>query len=161
SSTDNTSSTCCTTNYFVSAIYGTENQKRGEISDALGGLTTKYFDRWGKENQSIDPLGRVTSRVYDTARRVIQLTMPEYNGYTYTYDVRSNLLSTTRHAKPGSALAATATSTTYMEGPTLIQCVSVNTCNKPHYEYDGNNNQMTYVWNSDGTLSSVTYPNVV
>jgi RHS repeat-associated protein len=159
SSTDDTSSTCCTTNYFVSGIYGTENQKRGEISDPLGALTTKYFDRWSSEIQSIDPLGRVTSTTYDTGRHKTQLTLPEQNGFTYTYDVRSNLLSTTRHAKSGSA--TTSTSTTYMEGPTVFPCVSPNTCNEPHYEYDANNNQTTYAWNTDGTLSSITYPNVV
>jgi RHS repeat-associated protein len=162
---DNTSGTCCSTQYWLSGLYSTENQKLENVVDPIGAVTTKYLDRWGNLLQSIDPLKRVTSYLYDTGRRRIQMTLPEWNGFSYNYDVRSNLLSTTRHPVPGSALAlagtTTTTSTTYMEGPTVFPCVSTNTCNKALYEYDANNNQTTYAWNTNGTLSSITYPTVV
>ena len=153
--TDNTSSTCCTTSYFLTGIYATENQRSAQIVDPLGEITTNYFDRWGSLLQSIDPLNLTTSYLYDTHRRKIQEILPELNGSSYQYDTRHNLTLTVRNPVPGSGTAST--NTKYSYPPT---CTNVATCNKPTSFTDGNNNATSYSWNSTGTLQSVTYPAV-
>ena len=57
-----------------------------------------------------------------TARR--RTTRPEGDSTVLTYDVRSNPLTTTENAKPGSGLAPIVTSSKYLEGPTADPCVT-------------------------------------
>lgn len=153
-----------TTQYFVTGLYGRENQKRGEIMEPLGSfasnpLTTKYFDLNGSEVQSIDPLGRVTSSVFDTHHRRIKIVHPELNSDTFTYDVRSNPLSVTHNPKPGALLAATVSYKSYKEGPTVANCVHPASCNKVSSEQDANTNVSSYGWNdTTGLPTSITSP---
>jgi RHS repeat-associated protein len=162
---DNTSGTCCSTHYWLSGLYGTENQKVENIVDPLGAVTTKYLERWNSLLQEIDPLGRVTSHVYDSFRRRIQDILPERNGSSYQYDVRHNLTATIRNLKPGSALANTTVSTSYVVGPTVSStdssCVGSAACNKPYQVQDANTNVTTYSWDpGSGMLTNVQYPQV-
>jgi RHS repeat-associated protein len=158
---DNTSTTCCTNKYFLSGIYGTENQKAANEVDQLGALTTRDTDRWGGVLRVVDPLGRSTSHVYDTFRRNIQDILPEGNGSTYQYDMRHNLTATIRNAKPGSALGTTTISTAYVEGPAVTPCVHAASCNKPYQVTDARNNVTTYTWDPAlGVLTNILYPSV-
>jgi RHS repeat-associated protein len=162
---DNTSASCCVTQYWSAGLYGVENQKLQNTVDPLGAVTTRYFDRWGSVIQSVDPLNRVTSYVYDTFRRKFQEFLPELNGYSYHYDVRHNLLSTTRNPKPGSSLATTTASTSYVVGPTVsagnAACVSTAACDRPYQETDANLNTTTYSWDSTtGLMTNIQYPQV-
>jgi len=134
-----------TTQYFINDLYGTQNQKRAEVVDPLGAVTTTYFDHWSNKVQVIDPLGSVTSYMYDSARRMSQTNYPEQNFDTYTYDVRSNRLSATHHPKPASSLTAPPPElTSYMEGPTVTACTWPATCNQPKTATDANGNVTSY-----------------
>jgi RHS repeat-associated protein len=129
--TDNSQPTQFTSNYFVSGLYGTQNQSRGESVDATGAVTTQYFDRRASLLQSIDPLGNITSYAYDAHQRLVSHVYPELNTETYSYDVRHNRLTQVRHPKPGSTLGITPTvTTTYVEGPSVSTCVYPASCNK-------------------------------
>ena len=140
-----------TTNYFAAGLYGRENQKRGEVMEPLGSfssnpLTTEYFDLNGLNRQTIDPLGRTTSHVYDTSRRVSTTIWPEGNSDVFSYDIRSNQLSVTHNPVSGSTLTATMSSTAYMEGPTVFPCVTPATCNQPYQVADENTHVTTYAY---------------
>ena len=153
------------TTYFVSALYGFENQKRSEILDPapISALTTDYFNRFGLVTQTIDPVNRPTSYNYDTARRQITVTLPEGNTKQFTYDLRNNILTETRTSKPGSALGSFVTTTTYPEGPTVIGCANVFTCNLPA-SIDGPRTDVTdvtiYSYYSNGQVARIVGPAV-
>ena len=150
-----------TSNVYTAAI-SDEPDRLGELQDAAGGVSRKYADLHGKPLIEIDPLGRTTAHFYDNARRLKQTILPEGNGYTYAYDVRSNLLSTTQFAPTSSALPSVVTShTTYMEGPTVATCVQQVTCNRPFQSYDSLNRVTTYGWDPvTGLMASVQKPAV-
>lgn len=156
--TDDATPTPFTTHYYIAGLYGFENQKRSEFVDPLSATTTKYFDRWGAELQNIDPLGFATTRIYDTFRRLIQVIRPAGNGESYTYDVRHNRLSTISNPVVGSGATAATASVSYMEGPMVTSCVNRASCNHPYQEVDANGNAMTYSWNANGTVASITSP---
>jgi RHS repeat-associated protein len=147
-----------TTHYYSTGLYGSENQKRGEVKDPLGALTTTYFDASNQKVRTIDPLNRVTHYAYDLHRRLTQTTLPEGNGESYTYDVRHNRLSTTRFAKPGSGLPNYTSSLTYMEGPLVSNCSNAKTCNKVKTETDERGRVTDYSWYSDSGLLSTIMP---
>ena len=160
STTDNLSPSN-TTSIFSTGLYGSENQKRGERQNPLSALTTQYFNFFGAMTASIDALGNATYWSYDTARRLTSMTLPENNSETYAYDARSNKTLTTRYSKPGSGLAATTVTTTYIEGPTVTSCVNPASCNKPYQVTDAKTNVTTYTWNATtGLLTNVQYPTV-
>jgi RHS repeat-associated protein len=156
---DNTSASCCVTQYWLTGLYAVENQKTENMVDALGAVTTKYFDRWESLLQTIDPLNRTTSTVYDTHRRRVETVYPEFNTDSFTYDVRSNPLSVT-HAPPTVGTpAATVEYKSYKEGPTVAaaNCVHPASCNKMSSEQDANTNVTSYGWNdTTGLPTSVT-----
>jgi RHS repeat-associated protein len=156
--TDNTSPQN-TTNYFVSVLYGRENQKRGEEMQPQGllasaPLTTKYFDLNSLQLQNIDALGRITSSLYDTNHNLIKTTYPELNADVFTYDVRSNRLSTTHIPKPGSLLSTPPPElVTYVEGPTVTACAFPASCNQVASTTDANGNVTTYTYLGQNTAA--------
>jgi RHS repeat-associated protein len=158
---DNSSPTRYTTTYALSGLYASENQKRSDVIDQLGAVTTKYADRWDSLVETIDPLGRTTNNTYDTGHRLIHTTYPDLNYDTYTYDVRSNRLSTTHKPAPGSSLSMPPPeSTSYMEGATTWPCASPATCNQPATTTDADNHTTNYTYLASGTgqLERVTGP---
>lgn len=137
------------TNYYAGGLF-TENFKHSERVDPLGNATATYYDRHDKPTQIVDPLGNITAQAYDYVGRLIQKTQPEGNYDTYVYDARANLLQTTHHPKPGSAEdiahKTIVTSSTYGEGPTVFNCVSPSTCNKPSTHTNGRNYVTQFCW---------------
>ncbi len=96
-----------TTQYTITA------GRAAAVTDALGNTSFSLHDRNGNLVKTIDPLGRVSLTEYDNYRRKSKATAPEGNFTTWTYDAKSNVLSTTMTPKPGSPLAVKTTSATY------------------------------------------------
>jgi RHS repeat-associated protein len=157
-----------TVSYYIAGIYGTEAQKRADTDDPQTvppaapqvATTTEYFDLFNHRLAAIDPLDRATYFTYDSARRLATETAPEGNSTAYTYDARSNLLTTTRHAKPGSGFADITSSVTYEEGPTVASCASPSTCNKQATSTDSLGRTTSYFYRSNGQLQRVVKPAV-
>jgi RHS repeat-associated protein len=70
--------------------------------DPFGSATRVTHDRFGNLVRVEDPLGRISDTAYDNHQRKSRETAPEGNAVSYTYDARSNVLTTTVHAKPGA-----------------------------------------------------------
>lgn len=106
-----------------------------------------------------DPLSRVTRWVYDGLGRKLLETRPEGDSEEKSYDIRSNVLSVTRHAKPGSGLADLVSTTTYGEGPTVLACANPKTCNKPVSVTNAKGGVTNYAWDGfTGNLTQVLKP---
>src|SRR6185503_15398150 len=98
---------------------------------------------------------------YDSTGKLINTILPEGNQVQNTYDLRGNLLTTTNVVKPGSQLGTQpSTLMTYVEGPTVLNCVNPVTCNKPATETHLLGATTTYTWTSLGQPESVTMPSV-
>ncbi|HEY4940051.1 MAG TPA: RHS repeat-associated core domain-containing protein [Rhizomicrobium sp.] len=123
--------------YFVGGLFD-ELLKRSDTVDPMAALATNWFDRRNSLLKAVDPLGRTTTNQYDDLERLILTTYPESNTAARTYDVRSNMLTVTRHAKPGSSLTDIVTSTAYVEGTAVLDCANLATCNKPATSTAGN-----------------------
>jgi RHS repeat-associated protein len=150
-----------TTSLFTASV-ADENYRLGELQSATGAITRTYSDRYANPLMEIDPLGRTTAHVYDSGRRRVETVFPEGNGLRFQYDVRSNLLGTTRYAKPGTGLPDTpGESRTYGEGATVQVCTNLNVCNKPTSVTDGRSNRTDYTYApSTGQLLTITGPAV-
>ena len=147
--------------YFAGALFD-ENWKHAEVQDAVNGVTVEQFDRWNDLLNITDPMGRFTTHTYDSAHRLILTTLPDFNSIQLAYDVRSNVLSTTLHAKPslpapdivtsrdfppacvaGSTCAAGQSPLTDCAPTYLSQTITAKTCNQPVSTID----ERTYVTN--------------
>jgi len=146
------------THYFMTGLYGRENQKRGDVMDAVGAVTTQYFNKDSKLTSSIDALGHTTWNTYDDRKRLKSTIAPEGNSTSYTYDVRSNILTETRAPKPSSAWAAVTTSNTYMEGPAVTPCGNPATCNKLASTTDYQGHLSNFSYNTLGQLTQILGP---
>jgi RHS repeat-associated protein len=147
-----------TSRYYASGI-GREAWKRGQAIDPLGAVTTTTFNEHNKPTNTVDALGRATSFTYDNAGRLIRTTYPELNAEERTYDARSNILTVTKKAKPGSGLADITMSNAYVEGPAVRICANQKVCNKLASETDGRGNVANYSWNTTyGDLTQVMLP---
>jgi YD repeat-containing protein len=149
------------TNYYITGLYGYENQKRSETVDPLSAITTDYYDINGNLTAEIDPLLRATYYSYDSARRLTLKTYPLKNSTAYTYDVRSNLLSTTENPVLGSSATTYTSSTTYKEGPGMFPCVTPATCNQPYQETDSRGYTSTYSYFVNGSQATGLVQRVV
>ncbi len=154
-----------TINYRIGSIADTEAFRSGDALDPAGaGLvatTTQYFDAHAQMVQSIDPLGRATSKAYDGLGRVTRTMFPEGNYDTFTYDVRSNPLSVTHSPKSGSTLSApTPELTTYVEGQTVRTCATAATCNRPATTTNSNGFTTNYWYRPNGQIQRIRGPAV-
>jgi len=123
---------------------------RSEEVDPQSNSRMFFFDRFGDTVRYIDQLGNETDSTYDGLHRLIQTTMPEGNSVQIAYDSKSNVLSRTMIAKPGSGLANIVNSFTF--DPTW---------NKVHTAMDGNGNTTTFNYDpSTGNLLNVQKPQV-
>jgi YD repeat-containing protein len=66
-----------------------------QITDPLGGLTTAVFDAAGNQTALVDPLGNRTSFVFDVLNRVIEQDDPLANKTTMAYDAAGRQTSQT------------------------------------------------------------------
>lgn len=164
------------TDYYVSALYGSETRKSGAVRDPLGNVTTAIFGGGSELTSITDPLGRTSTKVYDQANRVIREVMPEGDAIEYQYDIRSNRTRECRIAKGrviwsslnaiteqvpqcNSSAGDLVTTTAYMEGPTVWPCVNAKTCNKPSYVIDPRGNRTDYTWSTlHGQMLTETKP---
>lgn len=148
------------TTYFPGSVGATENVVRGMTKDASNYVSMGYFDDKGHPLSSTDPLGNTTTYQYDGLGRLVLTTYPEGNSTALTYDVRSNVLTTARHAKPGCTplpqCGDIATSTAYVAGPTVLTCTNMMTCNKPDYATNARSFVTDYGWDPlTGLLKSI------
>lgn len=150
------------TGYAPGALTGHEAWKRGEVLDAAGGRTVGIYNLQNAPLSLSDPAGRVTRFTYDDANRLVLKVLPEGDAEVRTYDVRSNLLTSTLRAKPGSGLADRTTTTVYGEGVSVYSCVNPVICNRI-VSQDGPradvNDATQYDWNATtGLLTQVLGP---
>ncbi|GAM96817.1 wall associated protein [alpha proteobacterium U9-1i] len=129
------------------------------VTDPLGNRSVHVPGGDGHVAQSIDPLGRVTNRLYSTWGDLVRVEFPEGNYIETPLDLRRNVVQTRRVAKPGSGLPDIVTSTTYNEGPTVVTCVNIRTCNRPATTTDALGNVTTYTYDAThGGLLTETAP---
>ena len=64
------------TTFAFTASITNEVDKLGELQDATGAVTRKYYDRYDNPVIEIDAVGRVTGHTYDDARRLVQTISP-------------------------------------------------------------------------------------
>jgi YD repeat-containing protein len=113
------------TNYFAGQIVGGQSYAAGSMSKPSGATYAEIFGDSSLPLQKVDPLGRVTKFEYDGASRLRKVTNPEGDSVESTYDVRSNVLSTTKRPKPGSSLVPIVSSTIYNEAANIFQCITL------------------------------------
>ncbi len=70
-------------------------------ADPLGHAKKWFFDGNGRTIVEHDQLGLPTQMVYDGEQRLIERISPEGDYVSFTYDDLHNVLSRTRHPKPG------------------------------------------------------------
>jgi YD repeat-containing protein len=86
---------------------------RSEEVDPLTNSKIYFNDNNGKAVKIIDQLGNATLREFDNFQRQTKATLPEENGIEVLYDNKSNVVKTTRFAKPGSGLSDTVNTFTF------------------------------------------------
>lgn len=87
-----------TTRYFVGSV-SDEKWRIGEVRDPLGNVTTNVFDDRNSLISVTNPLGATATRHFDPVGRLIREIQPEGNAVEYTYDRRGNVLSECQIAK--------------------------------------------------------------
>ncbi|HBK93292.1 MAG TPA: hypothetical protein DDZ68_16650 [Parvularcula sp.] len=96
--------------------------------------------------------GQITTYAYEPngPYRLQRITAPEGNYSEFGYDTRSNIVSTTLVAKPGSGIPNIVTSATYP-----ATCANPKTCNKPTSTTDalGKTTDFTYDGTHGGLLT--------
>lgn len=119
------------------------------------------YPPWGAYLQ--DPLGNRTQfgrelhqtwegTGYVSYQRLHDITQPEGNVRTWTYNARGNIIQVTDTPKPGSGLTPISITATY---PTT--CTYSKSCNKPTSETDANGHTTNYTYSSihGGLLSAM------
>jgi len=109
-------------------------------TDADGNQTTTYFNLYGANAESIDPLGNVTHYYYDSNLNLTKVLGPGGVSYTYTYDANGDLTSQT------DPLGLT-TAFTYDANNNLTSYT------------DAKGNTTSYAYDSANDLLSITYAN--
>lgn len=122
------------------------------ITDSLGAITKITWVEGmvvpANLKQVEDPLGRVTSYLYDLYDRIARKSFPEGNYIDYIYDGRGNIIENKYTPKPGSGNLV---QSTYAEFPAT--CDNAKTCNKPISTTDMRGNVTNYTY--DGTHGGI------
>jgi RHS repeat-associated protein len=122
-------------------------------TDPLGHTKTVVSDTTVSLPTSVtDELSHITTRSYNSSKQLTQVTLPEGNYTQYTYDGRGNVTQVTRVAKSGSGLSNIVTSAVYP-----ATCTNA-ACNEPTSTTDARGNTTDYVYNTNGSVQSVTLP---
>jgi YD repeat-containing protein len=137
-----------------------------QVTQAGGAVTTyDYVDTTDEHSGPVsitDPLNRSTTNTYSPVGALASTTLPEGQVIQYSYDVRGNLLSTTRNPRQGSTgLVPLVERFDYWAGPTVAAsaCTNQVLCNRPIRQFDARNFQTDFVWdNVTGLPISVTRP---
>lgn len=155
-------------NKWVGEAYGTwdwPNYISSMQVIAPGSATTTYnyvdlADDHDSPVSVTNPLGAVTTNTYSPTAALLTATLPEGNRTQFSYDVRGNLLSTTRYPKPGTPGSLSETYT-YNTGPTIdaLSCANLLLCNRPVSRVDARGFETDYSWDgATGLLLSETSP---
>lgn len=112
--------------YSYSTVFLT-NRRTTTVTDPLNQQTkVTYNTDKSYVLEHSDPMSRLTKYEYDSGDRLSKVTFPELNYVTYVYDVRGNIVSSTRYPKPGSGLSPITETAEYS-----ATCGSPVTCNLP------------------------------
>ena len=101
-------------------------------------------------------LNQQTNYSYDGYYRLTQVTYPEGNAVSVTYDDYGNITQRRTRAKPGSGLADLVENANYTTGPDP-NCVQIS-CYRPNWTRDPASNQTDYTWNAQGFLERMLEP---
>jgi RHS repeat-associated protein len=123
---------------------------RTETVDAASNKTITYQNRYGDVTKVVNHLGGITTNVFDSRRRLKQVTLAEGNGHQYTYDGNDNVLTATAFKKPGSPLGNLTVTKTYDPLWNKVKTIVDNLGRTTTYNY----NAVT------GNLESVVHPTV-
>jgi RHS repeat-associated protein len=100
-------------------VYDGQNRVVQTI-DPDGGTSTVVYDPTGKQQATIDKLGRTTSYLYDGLGRLVQTTYPDLTTETSAYDAAGNRTNSVDRASRVTTYAYDAlnrlTNTTYADG---------------------------------------------
>jgi RHS repeat-associated protein len=147
---------------------------RTEEVNPAGTSRVLYFDKFGNpvsEAACIACTPQATENEYDVLGRLIKQTMPEGNGFVYSYNNKNQLLENRQFAKPGSGLADLVTTYTYESvfgkvatvtdpsGETVSHTYDPTTGQKIRVDYPvvgGVTPQVSFTYNSRGQLLTVT-----
>jgi RHS repeat-associated protein len=111
-----------------------------------------------------DELGRQTNYAYDINLRVIQITAPEQNSVSLTWDLAGNVVTKRTIAKPGSGIADAVeqifVDLTAYKSPTggFVDCKADVMCWRPTWYRDALNRQSDFAYNANGQLTERTDP---
>ena len=129
---------------------------RTEVIDGAGDDHVSYFDQlghmtsdeWFDSDYPNTPL--ITSYAYDGQGRLATKTLPEGNGFSYTYDQALNVLTETQSPKPSTPLPSRTRSWTFTCTIYSLPCTAT----------DFTGNVTTYAYDTHGNLISVAQPAV-
>ncbi len=138
------------------------DQHQTSSTNAAGNTTTYIYDPLGRVTSVTDPLGRLTSSAYDPDGNLVTVTSPDALVTTSTYNNANRLTAvsysdgTTHAAGYGYDPAGNRTSMTDATGSTAYT-----------YDNDGRLTKVTngagqaisYGYNLDSSITTVTYPN--
>lgn len=121
-------------------------------TDALGGVYRYSFDRSVSRvrkinflpHEVIDPLSRITRYKQGPFFQIAEVSNPEGDTQTFSYDGRGNPTLKVSKAKPGSPLSDLISSASY---PT--SCDNPLTCNQPTSVTDANGNTTRFEYSAD------------
>ncbi|MEQ8405257.1 MAG: hypothetical protein RKE49_09180 [Oceanicaulis sp.] len=105
---------------------------------------------------SEDALGARTEYTHDSDKRLTRVTFPEGDFVTYAYDGRGNVITVTRHQRPGSDLPSVGPLT--MSATYPPSCANPATCNQPASTTDAAGHTTTYTYFSHGGVNTITAP---
>jgi len=111
-----------------------------------------------------DELGRQTNYAYDINLRVIQITAPEQNSVSLTWDLAGNIVTKRTIAKPGSGIADAVeqifVDLTAFTSPTgaFVDCRTTVMCWRPAWYRDALNRETDFAYNGSGQLTQRTDP---
>ena len=134
------------TNYYVGMFHSEK------VAPDNGVWTSKYNYR-AQHLRSIDPLDRVSKMEYDGLGRVVTSIQPRGNKQLTEYDARGNV---TKESRVGTASTTQVLQTIAYPS----SCTNQNSCNKPTSITDARGAVTSYAYNSEGLLTTITYPTV-
>ncbi|HYG47262.1 MAG TPA: hypothetical protein VD846_04890, partial [Allosphingosinicella sp.] len=141
------------TTHYAYSVSG--NMATMVVTDAMNKQRVIVSDRTiGRPLSFTDELGRVTAYQYDSNGRMTRVTEPEGNYSEVTYDSRGNVTGVLKVPKPGSGVAAIATSAAFDAA-----CGNPLTCNQPNSTTDERGNVTDYSYDpGHGGVLTVTAP---
>jgi RHS repeat-associated protein len=129
--------------------FGYANNGRVLVSDALGNVNRMFFDHWGRLVKAENPLGEAVQMRFDSLGNIESVIDPAGVSIDFAYDRRGNLVEIS------DALRRT-TSFSYHRQLNRLASVTDALNNRTEYVYDGQGNlvSMTY---PDGSIEQWTY----